>query len=476
MSTNHARDDWADPRTDEALRRELDALAGLGASASALDDALGSVRRRVRRRRTVKQAGSGATTLAVAGGLVLGGAALLPDAPKPLPGPATSPTPSPTPSGTPSSSDDAQATGGARAADLIQPGHQPSWLEGTGLTCGMPADDIAPDRTGPYRTTLVPSGDDLGGAALGDGYAASTISITTTTEVAETVPADAVLVGPTLAWAQDGRVVDLGTDQTETPVDLVAGPLERVATDSAATTCAPDGRAEGRTAYPHRLPDGRYQVLAYGVAWSEDFTEATVVAAPGWVDVDLDAEGAHVVHRAGEALGSDDCSAAGIDAGVPDFTDVDEPARGAAYSLLNAALECDDTFLVAVAEEAGRDDLNWGGRPPQELLGLPGAEDDEDVYAILARLLGGTTPCVIEAEGDDGVERAYSWPRMGSGTCEATPDDWQDAVDAGAITAQESEEMREAGLRGYEGWRLVIRDDGSWMQFVDGYLGPPRSD
>ncbi len=476
MSTNHARDDWADARTDEALRRELDTLASLGASASTLDDALGSVRRRVRRRRTVKQAGIGATTLAVAAGLVLGGAALLPDPPQPLPGPANTPTPSPTPSGTPSGTDDAQATSGARAADLIQPGHQPSWLEGTGLTCGMPADDIAPDRTGPYRTSLVPSGDDLGGASLGDGYAASTISITTTTQVAETAPADAVLVGPTLAWAQDGRVVDLGTDQTETPVDLVAGPLERVATDSPATTCAPDGRAEGRTAYPHRLPDGRYEVLAYGVAWSDDFTEATVVAAPGWVDVDLDAEGAHVVHQAGEALGSDDCSAAGIDAGVPDLSDVPEPARGAASLLLTAALECNDDTLIALAGEAGRDDLNWGGQPPRDLLELPGAERDEDVYAILARLLAGTTPCVLESQGDDGVERAYSWPRMGSGTCQATTEDWQDAVDADALTEQEAREWNTGALPEYEGWRLTIDDKGRWMQFVDGYLGPPRGE
>ncbi|MFE5293200.1 hypothetical protein ACFQ8T_13575 [Isoptericola sp. NPDC056618] len=163
MSTNHARDDWADARTDETLRRELDALAGLGASASALDGALGSVRRRVRRRRTAKQAGIGATALTVVAGLVLGGAALLPDAPQPLPGPATSPTPSPSPSG------DGTRADGARAADLIQPGYQPGWLEGTGLTCGMPADDVAPERTGPYRMTVVPSGADLGGATQEDG-------------------------------------------------------------------------------------------------------------------------------------------------------------------------------------------------------------------------------------------------------------------------------------------------------------------
>jgi len=471
MSTNHARDDWADARTDEALRRELDALAGLGATASALDDALGAVRWRVRRRRTVKQAGIGATTLAVAAGLALGGAALIPDAPQPLPGPAATPTPSP------SRTDDTPADG-ARAADLIRPGHQPSWLEGTGLTCGMPADDVAPPDGSTYRMSLVPSGDDLGGATSGDatGAGASTISITTSTQVAESVPADAVLLGPTLAWAQDGQVVDLGTNQSEVPVDLDAGVLERAATDSPTTTCAPDGRAEGRTAYPHPLPDGRYQVRAYGVAWSDDFSRATVVAAPSWVDVDLDADGVHVAPRDRGVLGSDDCSAAGIDAGVPDLSDVDEPARSTASTLLTAALECDDDTLIAIADESARHALNWGGQPPRDTFALPDAEHDDDVYAILARLLAGTTPCVIESQGDDGIERAYSWPRVNPGGCEATTEDWQDAVDAGAVTASEAEEMRDAGRSGYEGWRVVIREDGGWMQFVDGYLGPPRGD
>lgn len=473
MSTNHARDDWADARTDETLRRELDALAGLGASASTLDDAMVSVRHRVRRRRTAKQAGIGATALTVAAGLVLGGAALLPDAPQPLPGPATSPTPSPSPSGAADTRAD-----GARAADLIQPGYQPTWLEGTGLTCGMPADDVAPEPTARYRMTVVPSGVDLGGATQedGTGVGVSTIVMTTSVEVADTVPADAVLVGPTLVWAQDGRVVDLGTDQTEIPVDLVAGPLERFATDSPATTCAPDGRREGRTAFPHPLPDGHYQVRAYGVAWSGNFAEATVMASPSWVDVDLDAKGAHVSHRAGEVLGSDDCSAAGIDAGVPDLTDVAEPARSTASALLTAALECDDDTLIALAEEADRHDLNWGGQGPRALLELPGAERDEDVYAILARLLAGTASCSIELATDDGLEGMSSWPRVNLDACPSTPEDWQDAVDAGAITAREAKEMSADELTGYLGWRLAIDGDGRWTQFVDGSLGPPRGD
>ncbi|MCK9792940.1 hypothetical protein M1843_04150 [Isoptericola sp. 4D.3] len=465
MSTNHARDGWADARTDEALRRELGALVGLGARSSGLDGALGAVRRRVRRRRTVKQAGIGATTLAVAAGLVLGGAALLPDAPQPPPGPASTPTTTPTSR----AADDPNAV-----SELVQTGHQPTWLAGTGLTCGMAAEDVAPADGSTYRMALVPSGSDLGGA--GTGNSASTISITTRIQVDASMPGDAVLLGPSLMWSQDGRVVDLGTDGSETPVDLAPGPLERAATDSPTTTCAPDGRAEGRTAYPHRLPDGRYQVRPFGVAWSDGFTRSTVVASPSWVDVDLDADGVHVVPHDRGVFGSDDCSAAGLDVPVPDLTDVPEPARGTASTLLAAALECNDDTLTAIAEEAGRHDLNWGGRPPRALLGLPRAEQEEDVYAILARLLTGTTPCVIEAEVDGRVEHAYSWPRMGTGMCEATAEDWQDAVDAGAITAQEAEETRAGDRSDYEGWRLTVDGHGDWMQFVDGYLGPPRGE
>lgn len=245
MSTHHARDDWADARTDETLRRELDALAGLGASASALDDAMGSVRHRVRRRRTAKQAGIGATALTVATGLVLGGAALLPDAPQPLPGPATSPTPSPSPSG-----DDTRADG-ARAADLIRPGYQPTWLEGTGLTCGMAADDVPTTRAEGYK--ILVAGDDphLGGPATDEP---ATLRLPTWTVVDETPPEDGVLVGPSLLWAQDGQVVDLGIDMTEDPVEVRPGRLDRTAEDSTLTTCAPDGGPRARPRTPRRCP------------------------------------------------------------------------------------------------------------------------------------------------------------------------------------------------------------------------------
>jgi len=143
--------------------------------------------------------------------------------------------------------------------------------------------------------------------------------------------------------------------------------------------------------------------------------------------------------------------------------------------MLDAALACDDETLIALAQEYPRaTDANWDGRPAEELLGLPGAEEDEDLYAILARLLAGTRWCTPEGLGVvDGAPT--EWPAVaGDGTCATGPQDWQDAVDAGAITAQESDAMQGPGSEGYEGWRLTITADGEWQQLVDGYLGPPR--
>lgn len=90
-------DDRDDARTGEALSRALDALAGVGAAAVSPDALLGTVRSRVRRRRAVKQAGIGATTLAASGALVVGALQLRPTAV----GPAVPVPPSPTETATP---------------------------------------------------------------------------------------------------------------------------------------------------------------------------------------------------------------------------------------------------------------------------------------------------------------------------------------------------------------------------------------
>ncbi|MFI2105181.1 hypothetical protein ACH436_17960 [Isoptericola sp. NPDC019693] len=481
MSTNHARDDWADARTDEALRRELDALAGLGASASGLDGALGAVRRRVRRRRSVKQAGIAATTLAVAAGLVLGGAALLPDAPQPLPGPATSPTPSPSPSGDPSPDEGSAAPSPPEVA-MTETGYQPSWLEGTDLVCGMRFDDL-PAKADGHRLEL------LGDPTLEDDTSADGTETVQTwrapTRLTMEQASDAGLrvSAPTLLWQEGAWVVDVGVNTTEGGIDQVGdAPADREAEDSTLSTCFPDRRTVDGVAtdeFRAVLGAGTYQVRAFVQLWTSDLSDVElVVSDPVTVTLEDPTAGtasATAPEGASNAAGPE-CSARGLDLPDPDVAGLPEAVQVTAVSLFDAARSCDDERLTALAEAADRHDLNWGGQPPAELLALPGAEDDEEVYAILARLLSGTTPCEMGSDGREDADRAYAWPRMDGGVCQATAEDWRDAVDAGALTEQEAQEWSTGPRPDYEGWRLTIDGEGRWMQFVDGYIGPPRGE
>ncbi|MFE5309647.1 hypothetical protein [Isoptericola sp. NPDC056605] len=478
MSTNRARDDWADARTDEALRRELDALAGLGASASGLDDALGSVRHRVRRRRTAKQAGIGATVLTVAAGLALGGAALLPDAPQPLPGPATSPTPTPSPSGEPSP-DTGTGTASPPETAGTATGYQPAWLEGTDLECGMRFDDL-PGNTDGRRLEL------LGEPALEDDTSADgtetvrTWRAPTRLTVEHSADAGHRVSAPTLLWQLGARVVDVGIDTTEPGMDRVGdAPAARDAEDTPLSTCDPDPRTvDGVTTDEFRtvLGAGTYQVRAFVQLWSPDLTDVELVLSdPVTVTLEDPVAGAGTARApAGTSDASGpECSARGLDLPDPDVAGLPEATQVTVVSLFDAARACDDERLIELAEAPRRVDENWGARSPRELLELPGAEETEDVYAILARLLSGTRVCAVEPVGDDGVQRAYGWPRMSmGGGCPSAEADWQAAVGAGAITRQESDTMRAAGPDGYEGWRLTVDGDGRWMQLVDGWLGP----
>ncbi|MFC7879472.1 hypothetical protein ACFUVW_16820, partial [Isoptericola sp. NPDC057391] len=422
--------------------------------------------------RTVKQAGIGATTLAVAAGLVLGGAALLPDAPQPLPGPATSPTPSaPSPSSSPS-------TSGGTSFLPIEVGYQPAWLEGTDLVCGMRFDDLPANADG-RRLEL------LADPVLEDDTSADgteTVRIwRAPTRLAVDDPADAGLrvSAPGLLWTEGAQVVDVGVDTTEAGMDQVGdAPPERDAEDSTLTTCAPEATTQDGVAsdvFTSPLRPGEYQVRAFVQLWSPDFTHAElVVSEPVTVTLgEAGGPGSASAPQGGSDVGAAECSAHGLDLPEPDVADLPEAAQATVVSLFDAARACDDERLIELAEASRRVDENWGARSPRELLELPGAETTEDVYAILARLLSGTQVCAVESTGDDGVQRAYSWPRMSmGGSCPSAGVDWQAAVSAGAITLQESDTMREAGPDGYEGWRLTVGGDGRWMQFVDGWLGP----
>jgi hypothetical protein len=298
MSANHSRDDWADARLGDALHRALDGLAGQAAAASDLDGALGSVRTRVRRRRAAKKAGLGVTTLAVAGGLVVGGSALAPwQEPQVLPGPAQTPSPSPSPSQTvdPTPSETPSTTpsepAGTPAVSVIEDGHQPSWLEGTAVVCGAPVADL-PSADGFTLTTRGPVGTEV---LAGADSTEETVLLRLATSLEPREGATGTLMGPTLLWVQDGRVVDVGLNLTEEPVALdgEAGTIERDATDWTHTTCAPGPPVEGgMTSYTTELPGGDYEVRAYWVVWNDDFTAhelvlsgPVVVTVPdeGWV-------------------------------------------------------------------------------------------------------------------------------------------------------------------------------------------------
>ncbi|GAA1718259.1 hypothetical protein GCM10009809_12690 [Isoptericola hypogeus] len=331
MTTNHsgdhARDDRGDAPTDEALRRELDALAGLGAATSglggdglggalggALGDGLGgalaTVRRRVRRRRAAKQAGIGATTLVVAAGLVVGGASLLPTEPVPMPAPANTPTPSPSgsPTGSPTAGPtDGPSTQGA-ALGLIEDGYRPSWLEGVGVTCGMPADEL-PASSGGNLLEL------LEDPALGDDTSADGTQTVHTwragTRLTVPDPADAGrrVSLPTLLWVQDGRVVDLGVNTTEAGMDQVGdAPAERAAEDSSLTSCAPEHETrDGVTTdtYATELPAGAYEVRASVQLWSPDFTDVELVLSDPVTVVVAGGPGSTEGTNAGAADGGD---------------------------------------------------------------------------------------------------------------------------------------------------------------------------
>jgi hypothetical protein len=281
MSTDHARDDWADAQLGETLHRTLDGLAGQAATASSIEEALGSVRTRVRRRRAAKKAGLGVTTLAVTGGLVVGGSALVPQDPVDLP---PQPAGTPTTSGTPTPSETADGA----ALDVIEDGYQPGWLEGTGLVCGMgvadlPAADAALELAGRLED------DPQVGVGTGDRTPMWRIP----TRLAPSGGEAGVLMGPTLLWAQDGRVVDVGLDGTEDPVPVPGegGTVDRDATDWRHTTCAPGGPVEGgTTSYETVLPAGEYEVRAYYQLWSEDFGDLRLVLSEPFTVV-LDADG-----------------------------------------------------------------------------------------------------------------------------------------------------------------------------------------
>ncbi len=465
MSTNHTRDDWADPRVGEKLQRALDGLAGQAASASGIEGAMDSVRARVRRRRATKKAGIGVTALAVAGGLAIGGAALLPDQPLVVP-PAVTPTPTETVDPTPTdpTPTETEPTEPGSALSMIQNGYQPSWLEGTDLVCGMTTDELPgrPDGyrlevTGPIETEMV-AGD--------DGEQLAVWRVPTRLTTPDDMPSGGVLASPTLVMSQDGRVVDVGMDTTEDPVRVDAGQsVVRDAGDGPVTTCSPDGTEGGFTTYYTHLPAGRYEVRVFYTLWTDRFTTGQLILSDPFEVVMTD-DGAVRPAAGGGGPGtpSDDCSAAALDVDAPDLSVLPEPVQDTAARLLEAALACDDETLVAMSTEDNTF-LSYGGTEGPEFWTLPDAEQYEDVYAKLALLITGTR-WIADPPSDQGPY-TWTWPRVHSQEWVESDEAWREVVDAGVVSEEYAEEMRLIHGQ-YLGYRLGIHEDGTWEFFVAG--------
>lgn len=198
------------------------------------------VRRAVRVRRVVKAGGVTAATLAVAGMLAIAASAL-PDRTTPIP-PAT-PSASPTPSDT-----------GLAIVD----GHVPPGWEGSGLSCGMPTADL-PGEVDLQRLTLT------GPAISHDVLVGSPPRVESVWRWSMNSRGDGVTPGleardPVVVWAQDGRVVGLGTLAGDPVWHAQKNPgTSSDVADAATSTCARSA-VVGGTAPP--LPPGSYQVVA----------------------------------------------------------------------------------------------------------------------------------------------------------------------------------------------------------------------
>jgi hypothetical protein len=281
MSTHRTRDDRGlTPAEREALTRALQALAD-DAPGPSSDGApggpsvgLGLVRSQVRRRRAVKKAALGAATLGVAAVLAVG-VSQLPswDTAPPLPGDPTDRQHD----GTTTSSPEPAPTGEVETSPTT--GFQPSWLEGTPVSCGMPADDLAA-LAGPGLTLTT-----RGLSAEVPGVVDTSLMNTGGKEFSGVVAS----AGP-VAWVRDGVVVAVGPNALEAPLQLELAPEQSMNLDAQAVPtdyCSPDG--DGRFTTP--VPPGDYDLVPYQGVLTDSGAEYAAWAVGAGVAVSLDADG-----------------------------------------------------------------------------------------------------------------------------------------------------------------------------------------
>ncbi|MFD2797696.1 hypothetical protein ACFS27_29350 [Promicromonospora vindobonensis] len=230
---------WVDPAGAGLLAQTLGAMAdGVDpASPTGPAAAMTVMSRRVHRRRTAKLGGLGGGALALAAALVLGATQLAPpDRSEPLP--ATS-----------------SASPSALPEIELREGYQPELLQGTSLACGVNLRDIvfSPDARlvagDPETITYHADGE------WGVGQTSVPVGVDGNT-------AEEDVQAPTLVWTDaNGRVVDLGWWEEQSPMYLLREDGEPAAYEDGESSCLVEGPAGS-------LPDGTYDIFPTSIEYS----------------------------------------------------------------------------------------------------------------------------------------------------------------------------------------------------------------
>ncbi|PUB24044.1 hypothetical protein C8K30_110188 [Promicromonospora sp. AC04] len=285
-----SHENWTDDNDflSGALHGAADEMPG--GEVDDLHISFGVIRDRVRRRRAAKIGSLAGGSLVVAGVLAFGVVQTpLWDSADPVVPGAQSPDAYASPDDAPSRGLDPTAEPTtAPATGVIQDGYQPSWLEWSDLTCGMPVDDLQSTAPG---WSVAAAGDIYARTSDFDGEPSTSWGMAATVAEGE----GTLDVAPVLVWSQGGVVVDLGSNVLEAPGPqseplLGAGQGAIAATGNGLTTCAPS--ETGTTdLFETQLPEGDYEVRVVAYPQIASGQWATAVSEP--VSVRIDADGAH---------------------------------------------------------------------------------------------------------------------------------------------------------------------------------------
>ncbi|GAA4699636.1 RNA polymerase sigma factor, sigma-70 family [Promicromonospora umidemergens] len=349
------------------------------------------------------------------------------------------------------------------------PGYVPgNWSDDAGVYCGMPVEELEALDAGTFEVEVT------GGLApRADGTSTSwEVPVTVTGTVPDDMADDErgyFMTSPLIVWAQDGRVVDLGTGWREMDSEVSSalseeGAWSGPATAGNSTTCLEDTLVEGGVGdeYDNERPGASYELRVVmtdsSASGQADGQPDLLVSDPATVDLDSGVASAPTF-----GAPSGDCSGAAYAGRGLRAQDLPERTRAATAELLAAVITCDERKVAELGGALDTAPLSQSVSPSvNEVFALPEA-DGQVPYATVARLLTETRPAV------DASGLAWPWPRVSR----SVDDDaaWQEAIDAGAITEEQAATDRAKGV--YTGWRLEVDDNGepspvTWRGFYEG--------